>query len=99
MRRALACVLLTTLPAFAQQLSSDPFGKPIEASQGAIAVNFLEFATIPDADGNEAPRLMHMITEPETKRLFVSTMRGMLFSIGYDGKQVQPYLNVNDEKW
>jgi glucose/arabinose dehydrogenase len=99
MRRALACILLTAMPAFAQQLSSDPFGKPIEASQGAIAVSFLEFATIPDADGNEAPRLMHMVTEPETKRLFVSTMRGMLFSLGYDGKQVQPYLDVNHGKW
>jgi Glucose / Sorbosone dehydrogenase len=99
MRRALACALLTAMPAFAQQLSTNPFDKPIEASQGAIAVSFLEFATIPAAQGNEAPRLMHMIAEPQTKRLFVSTMRGMLFSIGYDGKQVRPYLDVNDAKW
>jgi glucose/arabinose dehydrogenase len=99
MRRALACALLIAMPTVAQQLSTDPFTKPIEASQGAIAVNVLDFATIPDADGNEAPRMMHMVTEPETKRLFVSTMRGMLYSVSYDGKQVQPYLDVNDGKW
>jgi glucose/arabinose dehydrogenase len=100
MRRALVCAaLLAVQPAVAEQLSSDPFAAPIEASQGAVAVSYLEFATLPDADGGEAPRMMHMVTEPETKRLFVSTMRGMLYSLSYEGKQVEPYLDVNDAKW
>ena len=40
-----------------------------------------------------------MTTEPGTKRLFVSTMRGMLFSIDYDGKKVTPYIDINAANW
>src|SRR5262245_56529935 len=65
----------------------DPYPEPIEATQGVITVNFVEFASIPDENG-EAPRLMHLVDEPGTKRLFVSTMRGSLYSLGYDGKTV-----------
>ena len=54
----------------------------------------MEFAVIPDA-GNEAPRLMHLIDEPGTRRIFVSTMRGMLYGVSYDGKTVTPYLDIN----
>jgi glucose/arabinose dehydrogenase len=85
--------------ASAEKLSMDPFEAPLEATQGAIAVSFLEFAKIPEADGGEAPRLMHMIPEPATKRLFVNTMRGALYSISYDGKKVTPYLDVNAADW
>jgi glucose/arabinose dehydrogenase len=101
MHRAVACTVLLALqlPASAAQLSSDPFKAPIESKQGVVAVDFIEFATVPDAEGGEAPRMMHMVTEPASQRLFVSTMRGMLYSISYDGKNVQPYLDVNDAKW
>jgi len=101
MHRVIACaaVLTLQLPASAEQLSSDPFATPIEATQAVVGVDFVEFATLPDAQGGEAPRMMHMATEPQTKRLFVSTMRGMLYSISYDGKKVLPYLDVNDSKW
>ncbi len=87
-----------TSTGFAEQLSTDPF-PPIEATQGVISVGFVEFAKIPDADTGEAPRLMHMIDEPGTKQLFVSTMRGALYSVSYDGKTVVPYLDINAANW
>jgi hypothetical protein len=62
-------------------------------------VNFVEFATIPDSSNAEAPRMMHLVDEPGTRRIFVSTMRGGLFSVGYDGKTVTEYLDVNASTW
>ena len=98
---ALAVVsVLIALPGSAQQASgTDPFPEPIQATEGVIAVSFTEFATIPDAAGGEAPRLMHLVDEPGTKRMFVSTMRGGLYGVSYDGKTVTPYLDIHDEKW
>ncbi len=43
--------------------------------------------------------MMMMADEPATRRLFVATMRGPVFSVSYDGKIVTPYLDVNDPKW
>lgn len=82
----------------AEQRGSDPF-PPIEATRDIIAVGFAEFATIPDVDGGEAPRLMFMVDEPGTERFFVSTMRGMIYRISYDGKTVAPYIDINAAKW
>ena len=82
----------------AQQPTLDPFPTPIETTQGVVAVNFVEFATIPDVKG-EAPRLMHLVDEPGTRRIFVSVMTGQLYSISYDGKVVTPYLDVNAPSW
>jgi hypothetical protein len=81
-----------------QELTVDPFLTPIETSRDVIAVNFVEFATIPDAAG-AAPRMMHFLDEPGTKRMFVSLMTGALYSISYDGKTVTPYLDVNAPNW
>jgi glucose/arabinose dehydrogenase len=89
--------VLAAAPASAQ-LSIDPFPTPIEATADVINVDFVEFAVIPDA-GTEAPRLMHLIDEPATKRIFVSTMRGMLYGVSYDGKTVTPYLDINAASW
>src|SRR5262249_32030529 len=102
MLRTIACAAVAGLGmsvASAEKLSMDPFEAPLEATQGIIPVSFLEFAKIPDADGGEAPRLMHMIPEPGTKRLFVSTMRGAIYSISYDGKKVTSYIDVNAADW
>ena len=41
-----------------------------------------------------AARMMHMVDEPGTRRLFVSDMRGSLYSVSYDGKTVTPYLDL-----
>ncbi len=84
--------------ATAQQLTVDPFPTPIETTQGVVAVKFVEFATIPDVKG-EAPRLMHFVDEPGTKRLFVSVMTGALYSLSYDGKVVTEYLDLTAPAW
>jgi hypothetical protein len=79
-----------------QQLSQDPF-PPIPTTEG-ITVSFVEFATLPDASG-QAPRMMHFVDEPGTKRLFVSTMRGPIYGVSYDGKTVTEYVDINAAAW
>jgi glucose/arabinose dehydrogenase len=81
------------------QTSTNPFPAPIEAAAGVVSVNFTEFAVIPDAAGGEAPRMMHLVDEPGTRRLFVSTMRGAIYSVSYDGKTVTEYVDVNAPAW
>ena len=97
---ALRVVVLTsvvTVPAFAQ-VANDPFPKPIPAAEGVIRVNYREFATVPDFNGQPA-RMMLLVDEPGTKRLFVNDMYGVLHSVSYDGKTVTPYVNLTDQKW
>ena len=79
-----------------QQLSTDPF-PPIPTTDG-ITVSFVEFATIPDANG-QAPRMMHFVDEPGTKRIFVNTMRGPIYGVSYDGKTVTEYIDINATEW
>lgn len=76
----------------------DPFPAPIEATKDVIAVNIADFTTIPNA-GAEAPRMMLLVDEPGTRRLFVNTMQGMIYSVSYDGKTVTPYLDLNVAPW
>jgi hypothetical protein len=85
-------------PAFAQT-TNDPFPTPLNTTDAVIAVNFTEFATIPDAAGGEAPRMNTLVDEPGTMRLFVNTMRGSIFGVSYDGKTVVEYLDVNAASW
>ncbi|HYN09854.1 MAG TPA: PQQ-dependent sugar dehydrogenase [Vicinamibacterales bacterium] len=89
--------MVAAAAAVQQQLSNDPF-PPIETTKDVIAVNFVEFATIPDANG-QAPRMMHFEDEPATRRFFVSTMRGPIYSVSYDGKTVTEYIDVNATAW
>ena len=93
--------LLAASSAFAQARGpvANPFPAPIEATAGIVSVNFTEFAVIPDAAGGEAPRMMHLVDEPGTKRMFVSTMRGAIYSVSYDGKTVTEYVDVNAPAW
>ena len=78
--------------------SLDPFSAPIPATEGVITVNYREFATLPDIDG-VAARMMLLLNEPGTRRLFVNDMRGPLYSVSYDGKTVTQYVNINDPQW
>jgi hypothetical protein len=84
-------------PIIAQQ-STDPFPQPIPAAEGVNTVNFAEFASIPDNNG-EAPRLMLLAEEPGTPRMFVSDMRGPLYRVSADGKSVTLYVDLSDVKW
>lgn len=74
--------------------TSDPFPTPIVADEGVIVVEFTEFARIPPVDG-EAARMMTMIEEPGTGRMFLSDQRGMLYNVG-DRGDVSLYLDVNE---
>jgi len=78
--------------------TNDPFPNPIPATEGAIRVGVTEFAALPDIDG-VAARMMNLIDEPGTRRLFVNDMRGPIYSVSYDGKTVTPYVDVNAAAW
>ena len=80
------------------QRPTDPFPTPIPATEGAIRVSFVEFASVPDVDG-EASRMMLLVDEPGTRRMFVNDMRGPLFTVSYDGGTVTRYLDINASNW
>jgi glucose/arabinose dehydrogenase len=108
---ALSVILAAQLPARGQAQTPsapapraplvDPFPAPIGSTRGAVTVNVAEFATIPTASASPTdwPRMMLVVDEPATRRLFVNTMQGMLYSVSYDGKTVTPYLDLNEAKW
>jgi hypothetical protein len=77
--------------------SNNPFEAPIPTDR-AITVKVSEFASIPDANG-QAARVNLILEQADTRRLFVNTMPGTLYTITYDGKSVAPYLDINDAKW
>jgi hypothetical protein len=89
--------LLVAAAALAQT-PADPFPAPIPAFDGVIKVDFVELASIPDIDG-QAARMMLLVDEPGTRRMFVNDMRGPLYSVSYDGKTVGQYLNINAPAW
>ena len=80
------------------QTSNDPFSSPISAADGVITVNVAEFASLPDVDGEPA-RMMLLVDEPGTGRLFVNDMRGLLYSLSYDGRDVTRYLDLTAPGW
>jgi hypothetical protein len=91
----LALVLASAVLA---QSPTDPFPAPIPANQGVIQVRFTEFASIPDV-GGEAARMMLLVDEPGTRRMFVNDMRGPLYTVSYDGRTVAQYLDINARHW
>ena len=97
--RAMMAALLVASPAPAlAQTTDDPFSTPIAASDGVVRVNIAEFASLPDVEGQPA-RMMLLVDEPGTRRLFVSDMRGLLYSVSYDGKSVTKYLDIGAAAW
>jgi len=96
---ALAWLLALALPAVAAaQTTNDPFDTPIETEEGLAVVDVVEFASLPDSDG-QAARMMLLVDEPGTGRMFVNDMRGPLFSVSYDGAEVTLYVDINDPRW
>ena len=97
--RTLAIVALVGTAMLAQ-VPNDPFPQPINATDGIIKVNYVEFATLPDLGGQQPSRPMILVDEPGTRRLFVNDMRGPLYTIPRDGKSAPAlYLDVNDPKF
>lgn len=97
MTRVMVAALLMA-PAVTAQTPTDPFPTPIPAVDGVIKVKFVEFASLPDGDG-QAARMMLLAEEPGTRRMFVNDMRGPLYSVSYDGKAVRLYLDINAPAW
>ncbi len=97
---AFAVAMLTWAPAVpaAAQLTNDPYPDPIPQSEGVIRVNYVEFATVPDFEGRP-PRMMHLVDEPGTDRMFVNDMWGVLYSVGYDGGTAREYLDLTEAGW
>lgn len=108
----IACLVLTlalvALPVAAQPpqqpaaplppgQTNNPFPEPIEQTAGVIRVTAREFASLPDIDG-VAARMMNLIDEPATRRMFVNDMRGPIYQVSYDG-QVALYLDINAPAW
>jgi Glucose / Sorbosone dehydrogenase len=93
---AIVAVALAASPACGQ--TNDPFPEPIEATDDIVAVDFVEFAVLPDI-GGEPARMMLLVTEPGTERIFVNDMRGPLYTVSYDGRQVREYVDINDARW
>jgi TPR repeat protein len=89
---------LAAVYAVGRGITDDPFFMPIAAGQPAIEVCIMEFATIPNSDG-QAARMMLLVDEPGTGRLFVNDMRGPLYSVSYDGTTVTQYLDLNADHW
>ncbi|MEX2401929.1 MAG: hypothetical protein WD423_14235 [Rhodothermales bacterium] len=77
------------------QVTDDPFPRPIEADDGAIIAEVEEFAELPDHDGLPA-RMVRLIDEPATERLFVNDMYGRIFTVSYDGSEVALYLDLTE---
>jgi hypothetical protein len=94
--RLFAATLSMVSCVFAQDI--DPFPNPIAQNGEAARVNIAEFAAIPDV-GGEAARMMLLVDESGTRRLFVNDMRGPLYSVSYDGKAVVKYVDINEPKW
>jgi glucose/arabinose dehydrogenase len=82
----------------AAQTTDDPFPAPIPRTEGVVTVGIEEFATLPDADG-EAARMMLLVDEPGTGRLFVNDMRGIVYAVSYDGATVTEYLDLREPRW
>jgi len=89
-----ALVMLTAGTAFAQT-TENPFPDPIAADEGVLVVDIAEFAQIPDIDGLPA-RMMRLVDEPGTGRLFVNSMQGIIYSVSYDGSEVALYVDLNE---
>ena len=80
------------------QTTNDPYATPITEGHPAIEVGLVEFATIPNSDG-ETARMMLLVDGPGTGRLFVNDMRGPLYSVSYDGRTVTLYLDLHAPHW
>src|SRR6267378_2078109 len=76
-----ACgVLLVAACARAQTIATatnDPFPKPINTTDDVVTVNFVEFASLPDV-GGQAARMMLLVDEPGSRRIFVNDMFGIV---------------------
>ena len=96
--RFLPVLLLLFVSNCLAQSPDDPFPDPIAVTEGVITVGFEEFAVIPDYEG-QAARVMILVDEPGTGRMFVNDMRGPIYAIGYQGGEGAGYIDINEGRW
>jgi len=89
--------LLFAAPAVAQT-TNDPFPEAVEATARVIRVDYRDFASLPEVDG-EAARPTILVDEPGTGRLFVNDMWGALYTVSYDGEVVTRYVDLESPTW
>ncbi|MDZ7772651.1 MAG: PQQ-dependent sugar dehydrogenase [Balneolaceae bacterium] len=87
-------LLLITASAWAQT-TDDPL-PPIDDRE-PVVVDVAEFATLPMVDG-QTPRMMNLVDELATGRMFVNGMRGPIWAVSYEG-EVGEYINIADPQW
>lgn len=78
--------------------TAEPFPQPIVADRDVIPVAVREFASLPNVD-DAAARMMRLVEEPVSRRLFVSDMFGLLYTVSTDGSTVTPYLDLRESRW
>ena len=93
-----AAAVVLAASAAAGQTTNDPFPDAIPATDGVITVGVAEFASLPFVDG-QSPRMMRLVDEPGTGRLFVNDMSGLVYTVGYDGETVTQYLDLTEPRW
>ncbi len=101
MIRFLICFVVAMLWAVSPtvaQTTDDPFSSPISEGEGALRVGIEEVVSLPDVDGG-AVRMMLLAAEPGAGRLFVNDMRGVLYTVSYDGQTVIRYLDLTASRW
>ncbi|MEZ4416082.1 MAG: PQQ-dependent sugar dehydrogenase [Gemmatimonadota bacterium] len=98
--KALALLAIVSLGAapLRAQATEDPFPAPIPVAEDVVEVGFREFAQVPDV-GGEPARVMLLVDEPGTERLFVNDMRGILYAVAYDGSSLTSYLDLREARW
>ena len=95
---ALAALASPFTAALSAQTTNDPFPDPIGEDWAPLVVDYTEFARIPGVGGAQ-PRMMNIVDEPGTRRIFVSDMVGPISSVSYDGRTVTQYVDTNDARW
>ncbi len=93
-----AAAVVLAASAVAGQTTNDPFPDPLPATEGVITVGVEEFASLPFV-GGAAARMMRLVDEPGTGRLFVNDMWGFVYTVSYDGATVTRYLDLTDPRW
>jgi len=92
-----AAVALLATACSADAQTTSPFPEPVNTSDPVI-VDVIEFARVPDFEGDPA-RMMLLVEEPASGRLFVNDMRGPLYTLPRDGGSATLYLDIDDPRW
>ena len=92
-----AAIMLLSVACNADAQTTSPFPQPVDTDDPLI-VDVRDFARVPDVDGEPA-RMMLLVEEPVSGRLFVNDMRGPLYTLPTDGGAATVYIDIDDARW